>query len=318
MALPLPPAKTVTHLGIDDFALRRGRTYGTVLVDLKRHQVLDLLPDRKAKTAKVWMRAHPEIEPFLRDRGGDYAAAARAGAPQALESADRFHVVKNLAEAVQKALARCGTQMRKDRKAMAVALALPSEEPVPSPVTSDGQPYSAHQRERYERYHQVVALRDQGVQLKEIATRVGLGVRTVQRWVAQGDYVESNYHHKHRSRYDAYAAYVQQRWKQGCHNIQQLWREIQAQGSPHSAAALRKQLGSRPGKKKADLTPASWVDHFEAKTAVWLFIRPLNKLEEKERAQLETLRQASETVETIYQLVQEFLQMVRKPSRPAP
>jgi transposase len=179
-------------------------------------------------------------------------------------------------------------------------------------VTSDGQPYSAHQTERYERYQQVVALRDQGVQLKEIATRVGLGVRTVQRWVAQGDYVETNYHHKHRSRYDAYAAYVQQRWKQGCHNIQQLWREIQAQGSPHSAAALRKQLGSRPGKKKADLTPASWVDHFEAKTAVWLFIRPLNKLEEKERAQLETLRQASETVETIYQLVQEFLQMVRQ------
>jgi transposase len=93
MALPLPPAKTVTHLGIDDFALRRGRTYGTVLVDLKRHQVLDLLPDRKAKTAKVWMRAHPEIELVSRDRGGDYAAAARAGAPQAVESADRFHVV---------------------------------------------------------------------------------------------------------------------------------------------------------------------------------------------------------------------------------
>src|SRR5207244_684393 len=93
MALPLTPAKTVTHLGIDDFALRRGRTYGTVLVDLKRHKVLDLLPDRKAQTAKVWMQAHPEIEPFLRDRGGDYAAAARAGAPQAVETADGFHRV---------------------------------------------------------------------------------------------------------------------------------------------------------------------------------------------------------------------------------
>jgi hypothetical protein len=60
--------------------------------------------------------------------------------------------------------------------------------------------------------------------------------------------------------------------------IQQLWREIQAQGYPHSAAAVRKQLGSRPGKKKADLTPASWADHFEAKTAVWLFIRPSTSL----------------------------------------
>jgi hypothetical protein len=111
--------------------------------------------------------------------------------------------------------------------------------------------------------------------------------------VTQEGYVETNYHHKHQSRYEAYAAYVQQRWKQGCHNIQQLWREIQAQGSPHSAAALPKQLGIRPGKKKADLTPASWVDHVEAKTAVWLFIRPLNKLEEKEGAELETLRQGS-------------------------
>ena len=96
--------------------LRRGRTYGTVLVDLNRHKVLDLLPDRKAETAKTWIPAHPEIDLVSRDRGGDYAAAARAGAPQAVQTADRFHLVKNVAEAVQKALARCGTQMRKDRK----------------------------------------------------------------------------------------------------------------------------------------------------------------------------------------------------------
>src|SRR5215469_3551607 len=77
MALALPAVETVTHLGIDDFAFRRGRTYGTVLVDLRRHQVIDLLPDRKAETTKAWMQARPAIEPFLRDRGGDYAAAAR-------------------------------------------------------------------------------------------------------------------------------------------------------------------------------------------------------------------------------------------------
>lgn len=151
------------------------------------------------------------------------------------------------------------------------------------------------------------------VKVKEIAKRVGLGVRTVQRWVTQGGYVETNYHHKHQSRYDVYAAYVQQRWNEGCHNIQQLWREIKARGYPHSDRAFRAQLGARQGKKKAALLPeASSLDHFEAKTAVWLFIRPLDDLGEKERAELEALRQASETVETIYQLVQEFLQMVRK------
>ena len=312
MDLPLPPVGKVTHLGIDDFALRRGRTYGTVLVDLKRHKVLDLLPDRKAETAQAWIEAHPEIELISRDRGGDYAAAARKGAPQAIQTADRFHLVKNLTEDVQEALAHCGTQIRKDRKAMEAAIATEPVEPLPLPVTSNGQPYSAHQTERYERYQQVVALRDQGVKLKEIAKRVGLGVRTVQRWVTQGSYVETNYHHKHHSRYDAYAAYLQQRWNEGCHNIQQLWREIKAQGYPHSDRALRRQLGARLGKKKGSLLPASSLDHFEAKTAVWLFIRPLDDLDAKEREELETLRQASETVEIIYQLVQEFLQMVRK------
>ena len=178
MDLPLPAVKTVTHLGLDDFALRRGRTYGTVLVDLKRHQVLDLLPDRKAETAKAWMQAHPELELVSRDRGGDYAAAARAGAPQAVETADRFHLVKNLAEAVQKALARCGTQLRIDRKALALTMAVSAEVPLLPWRTSDGQPYSPHQTERYERDLQVVSLREQGVIVKEIATRVGLGVRT--------------------------------------------------------------------------------------------------------------------------------------------
>jgi transposase len=100
MALPLPPVETVTHLGINDFALRRGRKYGTVLVDLSRHQVIDLLPDRKAETAKAWIETHPEIELVSRDRGGDYATAAHQGAPQAVQTADRFHLCKNLVEAV--------------------------------------------------------------------------------------------------------------------------------------------------------------------------------------------------------------------------
>src|SRR5258706_8476290 len=86
MMLPLEPVKSVVHLGIDDFALRRGRNYGTVLVDLQRHQVIDLLPDRKAETAKVWLQKHPEIREVSRDRAGDHATAARQGAPQALDA----------------------------------------------------------------------------------------------------------------------------------------------------------------------------------------------------------------------------------------
>jgi transposase len=182
MALPLPPIEPVSHLGIDDFALRRGRTYGTVLVDLTRHKAIDLLPDRKAETAKAWMQAHSEIEIVSRDRGGDYATAARQGAPQATQIADRFHLCKNLTEAVEKALARCRAEIRKDQETKEkMSAATSPEEPSPALLTSDEQPYSAHQTERYDRYLQVVALREQGAKVKEIAKRVGLGLRTVQR-----------------------------------------------------------------------------------------------------------------------------------------
>jgi len=312
MALPLPPVETVTHLGIDDFALRRGRTYGTVLVDLRLHKVIDLLPDRKAETAKAWMQARPEIELVSRDRGGDYAAAARQGAPRAIQTADRFHLCKNLTEAVEKALARCRAEIRKSQKARSKPAeeTLP-EKPPPALLTASGKPYSAHQTERYDHYLQVVALREQGVKIKEIAKRVGLGVRTIQRWVSEGAYVETNYHHRHRSRFDAYEAYVRQRWDGGCHNIQQIWREIRAQGYPHSDRALRAHLEAVRGKKLADLPEAGVLDHFSAKKAVWLFVRPFEDLSEKEQEELLAMRMASAMAETMYQLVQEFFGLVR-------
>ncbi len=311
MALPLPSVETVTHLGIDDFAFRRGRTYGTVLVDLRRHKVIDLLPDRKAETAKAWMQARPEIELVSRDRGGDYATAARQGAPQAVQTADRFHLCKNLAEAAEKALARCRAELRKNQKAEEPSDAL-SDEAAPAPLlTSDGQSYSAHQTERYDRYQQVVTLRKQGMKSKEIASRVGMGRRTVQSWLAHDSYPETHYHtRRHRSRFDAYEAYVRQRWDEGVHNIQQIWRELKAQGYPHSDRALRAHLEALRGKKQANLPAASLLDHFSAKTTVWLFMCPLDELKKNEREELLTVLQTSSMAQTMYQLVQEFLRIV--------
>ncbi|HET8845499.1 MAG TPA: transposase [Ktedonobacteraceae bacterium] len=90
------------------------------------------------------------------------------------------------------------------------------------------------------------------------------------------------------------------------------WREIKAQGYPHSDQALRKHVEALYGKEKADFPEASCLEHFSSKKAMWLFIRRMTDLEEKEREELATIRQASETAETLYQLVQQFLQMVRK------
>lgn len=97
----LPPRGTPRVLGIDDFAFRRGRRYGTILVDLERHCRVDLLPDRTAETVASWLRDHPGIEIVVRDRAEAYAGGVTQGTSSAVQVADRFHLVKNLSEALQ-------------------------------------------------------------------------------------------------------------------------------------------------------------------------------------------------------------------------
>src|SRR5712692_10178997 len=100
------PTPQVRVVGLDDWAYKRGDTYGTILVDLERHQVIDLLPDRTSETVKVWLQRHPEIEVISRDRASSYADAARQGAPQATQVADRFHLTKNVREKLKDLLDR--------------------------------------------------------------------------------------------------------------------------------------------------------------------------------------------------------------------
>jgi transposase len=105
-AVPVSQAGKVRVLGVDDFAWKKGQTYGTILVDLELHRPIDLLPDRSQETLEAWLRAHREVEIISRDRAGEYAAAARKGAPQAQQVADRFHLLLNLRDGLKKLMAR--------------------------------------------------------------------------------------------------------------------------------------------------------------------------------------------------------------------
>jgi transposase len=117
---------TVRVLGVDDWSWKKRRRYGTILVDLERHTIIDLLQDRERSTFAAWLREHPTVQGISRDRATDYAAAARAAAPRALHVADRYHLVHNLADALELFLASLRTEIRRASQEH-----LPEDEPLP-------------------------------------------------------------------------------------------------------------------------------------------------------------------------------------------
>jgi len=192
MALPTNPVGQVIELGIDDFAFRRGRTFGTILIDMQRHKVIDVLPDRKAETSAAWMTTHPEIELVSRDRGGDYASAATSGAPQAIQCADRFPLLKNLGEALEGVLARHLAAHRnhvaQESKATPLETSHAIHPPKQRPKKAEIQ--QAKREERLAQYQHVVTLRTLGFSQTALADQVGVAHSTVSRWLGGGTFPE--------------------------------------------------------------------------------------------------------------------------------
>ena len=178
--VPIPAP--VRHLGIDDWAWRKGHHYGTILVDLERHQVIDLLPDRDAVTLAEWLARHPEIDLITRDRAGVYQQAAACGAPQAQQVADRWHLLKDLRETLERYLQRVLSTLKPLGQGLAPAQELPPLEvaSVPNPPAPvDVHPPSPCQQARFQK---VKALLAQGRSIRQVATEAHVALGTVRKY----------------------------------------------------------------------------------------------------------------------------------------
>lgn len=213
---PSPPL-----LGVDDFALARGQRYGTILVNLETGEPIDLLPDRTAENFAAWLQAHPGAKVISRDRGGSYADGARRGAPEAVQVADRFHLIQNLVAALTETLGDY-------RDSIHAAGDLPRNPPGRS--RADQARSAASRAQRQARYAEVRNLSEQSLPVETIASQVGVSPDTVRRWLAAPGFPERKDHPRRPNPVAPYAAYLQQRWAEGCQNCRKLWEELCAQG----------------------------------------------------------------------------------------
>lgn len=225
----VPAVGTPRVVGIDDWAFKRGRRYGTILVDLERRCPIDLLPDREAATVAQWFKTHPGVEVLSRDRAGAYAEGARLGAPVALQVADRWPLLKNLIDAFERFLHRHHAILRQAAQAVTAqqpgSTVLQTGDRIPQPEPPDSQT-SVSQDGRQVRYEEIRELSRQGLSLRAIARHLRLHRQTIRRFATAEQFPERAVRQPRRSSLEPFVPTIQQRWEAGCHNAAALWREL--------------------------------------------------------------------------------------------
>jgi transposase len=326
-----PTTSSPRIVGIDDWSWKRGLLYATLICNLENHRPIDVLPDRSVETVSRWFEQRPSVEIVSRDRSSEYAAGISKGAPQALQVADLWHIGKNLAEGVSTLLARCRAEIRRGLQGQARpehedVFPIQEEERRPARSSSVELAHSARHAQKQDRYEQVIELHHQGMKAPDIAHRVGIGERTIYRWLAHGSFPEARRRRRRPSLIDPYERYVISRWQQGCHNGSQLYRELTAKGYKGSPRAMYSYLAILPTpqsllskslplpqlEQKSALSSPAPLENFSARRSTWLFVRHPDELDEMQQAELALIRQASPSAETAYCLAQAFMQMIRK------
>ena len=324
-AAPLPEVGQVRVVGIDDFSRRRGRTYGTVIVDLEAHRPVDLLPERTTAVVRPWLEAHPEIAVISRDRASEYADARRQGAPQAVQVADRWHLLANLSAAAEEALLPQHAVLR--AAAQAVAQEAQGTPPADSPTPPAKEPLAsgteARRERRTTRYTEVRALHEHGATVTEISRRVGLCPKTVRKYLRLEVLPDRPARARPSPLVLPHVPYLQQRWAAGCQRADRLYTELCDRGYRGSARTLRRFLRTwRPRRgprgRTADVSnaglcrPPAPPRLFSVRQTVALFFRPEAGLDPAERAYLAHLIAHCPPVATVHRLVQQFHTLVRE------
>jgi transposase len=318
-------SNTFRVLGVDDFAFRKGQSYGTILVDQERHQVVDLLPDREAATLANWLGGHSGIEIVTRDRASYYADGIKKGAPQAVQIADRWHLQKNLREALENVLNGHRSQLKK------AAAALNPHRQAMQALKDDGLPdlrpkrresqrtmkqlaeHEEKRTQRVKRYEDVKRLQSMGMSLSAIGRQMGMHREIVRQFIRADEYPEARPPIKP-SKVSPFTEYLKKRWLEGCYNARQLYREIVLLGYEGYLNVLQaylepwRKLLPEEIRRKQEI-PA--VSPPAPRAVAWWLLKDKEKLKEEQRAFIGELLEKSQIIKAAYELVWEFRRMIK-------
>lgn len=315
-----------TVLGVDDWALHKGLTYGTILVDLARHSPVDLLPDRSSRSLATWLQAHPGVAVIARDRAGAYAEGARDGAPAVTQVADRWHLLDNLADAMEDFLRSKGGCLQAAAAALATPTSADEQPRSPPDEIYQGKrrhPQPERWRDRQEaaaeaggarrrsNYEAVHALHAQG------ATVAAIARMTVYKYLREGPPQRKRHTvHGQPRVLTPYEPYLLKRWEEGCRVATRLWREIQAQGFAYSLTTVQRFVNQlrREGlpptvRPRTALTKPGGPP---PRQVAALILRRPERRSDAQRAYLEHLRSEDPAIAIAVDLAADFLSMLRQ------
>jgi transposase len=293
-------------LGIDEWAWKKGHRYGTMLCDLEQGRVIDLLPTRDTETVAAWLHQHPSVQVVSRDRASSFADAIRKGAPNAVQVADRWHLMNNLVDTLIRSLERHRGTVREVSDRLEASPADHSPDQLLQTLAS--QRTQQKRNSRLELYQQMTELIARGKSQSQAAASVGLSLRTVQRWITTGVFPER----KHRifsSQVDAFGPYIEKRVAQGCTNASQLWREIKQQGYRGNISGVWRWLQRRfVSSRTSEMTPPMMrrpplcLEH-----VAWLML----KADSGRHRFLKALYKTSPELEALGHTARGFFEMIR-------